>query len=118
MTKRDLQPSDPYFAAWQDYSRVWQRSVLRSVLLFWGGGIVTLAVALILFPSAPSWVIPVATVPWVVAAIVASQGAVRWRCPRCSRSFHASWWFHNAFARRCVHCRLAKWDPGDAGEKS
>jgi hypothetical protein len=32
-----------------------------------------------------------------------------WRCPRCELPFFSGWFFRNPFARRCLHCGLAKW---------
>jgi hypothetical protein len=31
------------------------------------------------------------------------------RCPRCGKVFFSKWWYHNGFARRCVHCGLPKY---------
>lgn len=28
------------------------------------------------------------------------------RCPRCGERFHVKTWWHNIFARNCLHCRL------------
>jgi hypothetical protein len=27
-------------------------------------------------------------------------------CPRCGKWFFGTWFYHNSFARRCVHCKL------------
>jgi hypothetical protein len=31
------------------------------------------------------------------------------RCPRCGKHFYVKWYYHNIFARRCLHCRLPLW---------
>ena len=50
-------------------------------------------------------------VPPMACVMVAHLRLMCWPCPRCGRSFHLSWWYGNAFARRCVHCGLPKWTP-------
>jgi hypothetical protein len=108
---QDLQPTDPYFYQWKTYQRVWRRSLLFTLLFFWGGGLLSVALVEILWSGAPGWVLPASDAPWVIAAIVASQAPIRWPCPRCSKPFHQTSWFYNGFARRCVHCALPKWSP-------
>jgi urea transporter len=49
--------------------------------------------------------------PIVGIIVVAHLRRMFWACPRCGRAFHVTWWFGNAFARRCVHCGLPKWSP-------
>jgi hypothetical protein len=41
--------------------------------------------------------------------------ALRFPCPRCGKWFFAKWWYHNNFARKCVHCGLPKWADPNAG---
>ena len=49
---------------------------------------------------------------WMAFAVVAGNIALRFPCPRCANWFFAKWWYYNSFARRCVHCGLAKYaDP-------
>jgi hypothetical protein len=53
-----------------------------------------------------------AIVPYVLALIIVSNLASRFRCPRRGSLFYA-WnpfgWGHNGFARKCRNCGLQKW---------
>ena len=51
----------------------------------------------------------VAAVGWMIFAWVAGFRVERFKCPRCGKCFFAKWWYHNAFARRCLHCKLPKY---------
>jgi hypothetical protein len=33
-----------------------------------------------------------------------------WKCPRCAKSFHLTWWWQNIFATKCLHCKLPKYE--------
>jgi len=44
----------------------------------------------------------------VCAFFLASRRLNRFKCPRCHEEFFTTFW-HNPFARRCVHCKLPKW---------
>jgi hypothetical protein len=109
--KSDLVVGTPYYAAWQEYTRTWRRSVLLFLALWVGGGSATLIAIQALFPVGPSWLGLVCIVPWGVAAVFVSQAPIRWRCPRCGEPFHSTTWAYNGFARRCMHCHLPKWAP-------
>ena len=37
-------------------------------------------------------------------------GMAFWRCPRCHKLFHSTWWFSNPLSQRCLHCGLPKRD--------
>ena len=110
--KKDLQPEDSYYSQWMTYARVWRRSMTLLLLLFWGGPLLTTLVVEPLWPNPPGLVVAALLAPWVIAAIVVSQAPNRWPCPRCGKPFHKIFWGYNAFARRCLHCRLPKWTPG------
>ena len=45
----------------------------------------------------------------MLAFIVASLRLTLFRCPRCHEWFFTTLMSHNPFARRCVHCKLPKW---------
>jgi Zn ribbon nucleic-acid-binding protein len=49
-------------------------------------------------------------VPYFLAMLIAGYRFTLWRCPRCGNTF-TDWWRLNKgiFARRCVHCGLAKY---------
>ena len=115
MRKRDLKAGDPYYAQWMAYRRIQWRSVGLVILLFWGGAALSTAVLAALAPHAPRWAWPAVVLPWALAAIAASQPPARTPCPRCGKPFHMTFWYHNAFARRCAHCGLPKWAPRDPG---
>jgi hypothetical protein len=53
----------------------------------------------------------VAAFSWMIFYAVASLRCTSFRCPRCGKWFFAKWWYHNGFARRCVHCGLPKYAP-------
>lgn len=116
MKKRDLKSSDPYCAAWRDYARVRTRSLVLPIALFYGGAAVTAVLAAAIGDGAPDWLWPAAFVPWLGAAILTGQPGIHVACPRCGKAFHSTSWYSNAYARRCVHCRLPKWAPRDPDE--
>src|SRR5215831_14156171 len=43
---------------------------------------------------------------WMIFFAVAGSRCNTFRCPRCGEWFFSTWWYHNGFARRCVHCKL------------
>ena len=43
---------------------------------------------------------------WIIFAGVTSAQRNALLCPRCGKAFFHTWWYHNGFARRCVHCKL------------
>ena len=54
----------------------------------------------------------VAAFTWMAFYAVAGIRFQCFKCPRCGKRFFAKWWYHNMFARRCVHCGLPKYaDP-------
>jgi len=57
-------------------------------------------------------VVPFFTI-WLIIALIRFT---RWRCPRCEKPFlMRNALLGNVFARRCVHCGLAKSDLRTAG---
>ena len=46
---------------------------------------------------------------WMAFLVIAGNLSLGFPCPRCGKSFFAKWWYHNGFARRCVHCGLPKY---------
>lgn len=55
----------------------------------------------------------------LVALIVTGIRIAFYRCPRCGGLFSSSFFYSNAFARRCLHCGLKKWAPaGDTASNS
>jgi len=45
-------------------------------------------------------------IAWMAFVAVAGARYNTFRCPRCGNWFFSTWWYHNGFARRCVHCKL------------
>ena len=62
MRKRDLVIGDPYYQAWQDYSRVWRRSLFLIIVLFYCVNFVLLWIVGTMFPMAPKWVLPISMI--------------------------------------------------------
>ena len=112
MRKRDLVIGDPYYQAWQDYSRVWRRSLFLIIVLFYCVNFVLLWIVGTMFPMAPKWVLPICLALGTAPAVIVSQAPIQWPCPRCGKPFHKTKWGYSGFARRCMHCRLPKWAPG------
>ena len=57
-------------------------------------------------------------IAWMIFSVIAGNLALRFPCPRCGKWFFAKWWYHNNFARKCVHCGLPKWaDPNAASSQ-
>jgi len=76
-------------------------------------GLIALTTNALFNTSTPAFVLaPI----WMVAAVVAGNWFIRFRCPRCGQPFFANsrWWGYNTFVRRCLHCKLplhaASWD--------
>ena len=43
----------------------------------------------------------------------AGMRVINWRCPRCGEPYLRGSFYHNAFARACLHCDLPKWADAD-----
>ena len=46
------------------------------------------------------------TVSWFAGIVVSALWRLSYICPHCGERFYYKWWYKNAFAMRCVHCRL------------
>jgi hypothetical protein len=57
------------------------------------------------------WALPVAAVGWLALFALASARMRSFPCPLCGKPFFHTFFVHNDFARRCVHCRWPKWAP-------
>jgi hypothetical protein len=101
-----------------DYSTAW-RDLSRRQLIFWaaflsfvpGGIVIGLVVGLplsALIGVSPDYFFYPVAISWMLIFSIAAQRVVKFRCPRCHQFFFAKWWCRNAFARKCVHCGLAK----------
>ncbi len=45
-------------------------------------------------------------ISWMLLFAIAGVRYNVFPCPRCGKWFFSTWFFHNGFARRCVHCKL------------
>ncbi len=91
---------------WQEYRR------RRNLTLFAFLGympfvfVIAMAAERLLHSLTPGFVVAGG---WMIFFAVASLRCESFKCPRCKKWFFAKWWYHNSFARRCVHCGLAKY---------
>ena len=94
-----------YQDAWNDYKR--RRNFFLVVFLGYipWGALVFFAMDKLGIPQSAVWVLIGA---WFVLYPVAAIRFSLWRCPRCGNPFYQKWWYHNGFARKCVHCGLAR----------
>jgi predicted ABC-type exoprotein transport system permease subunit len=94
-----------FSSAWQDYKkRQWWFYVI------WLGGtavLFILAYPLIMLLDSTA-LFYILLVGQVLAFIPASLRLTRFKCPRCHEWLFTTF-IHNPFARRCVHCKLPKW---------
>jgi hypothetical protein len=93
-----------------DYDIQWGELKKRKNLVlfaFFGYVPITFAFALLTHPlllsDKPVFVFGIA---WMLFFAVASARYNTFRCPRCGKRFFSTWWYHNSFARKCVHCKL------------
>jgi hypothetical protein len=56
----------------------------------------------------PGWLLNAYAFTMMGVCVVAGHIAMAWKCPRCGKRFHARRGWRNGFARRCLHCGLAK----------
>src|ERR1051325_3073087 len=109
-SKAEIQTEGVYSVQWEDYRR--RRNLFWIVFLTYIPGILIIGIPLAcLFHS--NVVGPIVAGLWMLAFIVVSNYWGFWKCPRCGKPFFRKWWYHNSFARRCVHCKLPKWAVND-----
>jgi hypothetical protein len=103
---RSLMRQQENHSPWQDYRR--RRRIFFVIWVTYVPGVFILSYPLSkMFDSGmPVYAIAGA---WMLAFVISSIYLSSFPCPRCHRSFFYTWWFHNPFARRCVHCGLPKW---------
>ena len=108
----------PYSAAWRRYRR-WSLAFWLAFLLYLPGlAFLSHALGWTRGDGAP---VLIAAFVWIVASAAIGYVKSNFRCPRCGELFFRkfddrSWrrdWQHNPFARRCMHCGLAKWSTED-----
>jgi len=94
-----------YAKAWADYLK--RRNLLTVVFVGympWGMLVFSISRPL----HFPEMLTSALIVAWFLAFPVSAIRLSSWSCPRCGNWFFAKWWYHNSFARKCVHCRLPK----------
>ena len=97
-----------YAEAWNDYRK--RRLVFAAVLLSYVPGVWLVAVPLSSLTGIKSDYLGYpAAGAWMLAFLITSARLTLFPCPRCGKHFVKSWWLHNPFARRCLHCHLQKW---------
>ena len=95
-----------YAAQWDDYRK--RNKIFWLVFATYLPGVVVIGIPLARFFHTGVMVGIIAGF-WMIAFVVSRTHLRFWKCPRCSKPFFQKWWYHNSFARRCVHCALAKW---------
>ena len=95
-----------YRAQWLEYRR---RNILFwTVWLTYIPGVLLIGVPLSRMFHSNNVVFVVAVI-WMVAFVITGNYRSFWKCPRCHKPFFHKWWYHNTFARKCVHCKLPKY---------
>ena len=94
-----------YRDAWDDYRR--RRNFFLFIFLGYvpWGALVMFATGKLRLPQ-PAMLVLIGA--WFVMYPVAAIRLNLWTCPRCGNPFYQRWWYHNSFARKCVHCGLAR----------
>ena len=101
-----------YEAEWSEYRN--RRRIFWWISLTYVPAVFTLGSIFRAFVRTDA-VIGIVAVGWMIAFVVAGSRMTYWPCPRCGDAFFNTWWYHNPFASRCVHCGLRKWANEDSG---
>ena len=107
-TKAELSPSEisRYEAAWHQY----RTCSIRYWLVF-----LTYIPGVLIFGWLLSFILNTNTAhglvafSWMGLWMVAGQGFVGFRCPRCGNRFFARKSYHNTFSGKCLNCGLRKY---------
>jgi hypothetical protein len=102
----------PYTARWDEYRKT--RNLFWLVFLTYLPGVAIIGIPLARL-SRSRIVFFVTLGLWWLAFMATGLSLSFWKCPRCRKRFFSKWWYHNSFARKCVHCKLPKWAPADPG---
>ena len=102
---------DDYSESWREYRR--RRNFL--LFVFFGYvpivGLVAVVTMRLFGTTTPAFV---AAFTWMALYVIAGIRFQRFKCPRCGKWFLAKWWYHNMYARKCVHCGLPKYSLNEA----
>jgi ribosomal protein L37E len=104
--ERAVMPQEsPYEEQWERFRRI-------NRLAFWvlctylpGSAIIGVPLSRL---ADSDWPLALVGATWLIAVLVTDRAAIRLKCPRCGKPFFHTWWFHNGFAKKCVHCGLPK----------
>jgi hypothetical protein len=104
-----------------DYIEQW-KELRKRERLFWGlllgyiPGVIVLSYFLKgSFQSEKAF--EVVAVLWLLFCAIAGIRLNKFPCPRCGSPFFYKRWFHNPYAKRCLHCELPKGAPKDPLEQ-
>jgi hypothetical protein len=100
-----MDEAECYRAQWKDYRRT-RRANLFLLLSVVPGGMATSWLARALGSDSLG---PLVAAVWLVGWAFTAFRVATWRCPRCTKHYFQDGFTSNVFARRCVHCQLAKW---------
>src|SRR5580704_4111680 len=94
-----------YSAAWQDYRRrvTW-------FFVIWLGGLPVVFILNYALMKVTNSDVPfgVMAIGVIVGFLVSAIRLSYFKCPRCNEPFFKTFFYHNPFASRCVHCQLPK----------
>jgi len=113
------QAEGPYSVAWRRYRR-W--SQLFWIVFVFYLPILAFVVGALGWTHGDDLAIFVAAFVWMMAFALVGYQKGNFRCPRCGELFFQKFddrpwrmvWWHNPFARRCMHCGLTKWAAEDS----
>ena len=104
----------------QNYRGAWD-DLRKRIRIFWivvlgympGVGLCTYLVYTF---GLPHWIAQGVAFVWMAAFIGAGGYRCGFRCPQCHHLFFMTWWRHNPYAGKCLHCKLPRWsEPAAAG---
>ena len=99
----------PSIDAWDEYRKRRKRAFFAFIAYVPVVSVIALLSLCLFSTFTPALVVAFA---WMVFLVIVGNVVVRFPCPRCGKWFFAKWWYHNGFARRCIHCGLPKYaDP-------
>jgi hypothetical protein len=115
----DMADNPAYAAAWRSYRRSRRAFWALFVLFLPALALVNRAVGA---HANGGTIVAVTAFAWMIACSLAGYRSSNFACPRCGKLFFRKFddrpwrgeWAHNPFARRCMHCGLAKWSTEDA----
>lgn len=110
MSRTSTRASTPhkgaYTAQWLEYRK--RNTLFWLVFLGFMPGVLLIGIPLSRLLNVDN-VAGLVAIIWMVAFVITGNYRAFWRCPRCRKPFFHKWWYHNFFARKCVHCKLPKY---------